>query len=311
MELRHLRYFLAVAEHLNFGRAARALHTAQPSLSQQIKQLERELGVPLFERTKRYVTLTTAGRTLLSEAQSIVESVDLLGVRLGDTAGIPSGRLRIGSYPPATIGVLPRVLPSYRAGFPHVDLVVETVDLAEQARALIERRLDVGIMRGPIVDDRLVGVSIAVDFYSVVLPQEHRLAALASVPIAQLDGETFISLREEAGGEFFAGVTDVLQRHGVRVRGALETSDINAIFALVASGAGISIGSTIVSRLQLEGVAFRILTPATEIGTLRVACRRDRRTVPVIASFIEHIQRLELRFDRAFHDRLVIPASST
>lgn len=302
MELRHLRYFLAVAEHLNFGRAAEALHTAQPSLSQQIKQLERDLGAPLFERTKRYVALTPAGRALVPEAQSIVESADLLRVRIGDTSGVPSGRLRIGSYAPATIGILPRVLPSYRGSFPQVELVVDTVDLEEQVRALVERRIDVGILRGPIADDRIEAVPVAVDFYSVSLPQDHPLAAHAVVPVRDLNGESFISLRRERGGSFYEGVEALLQRHGVHVKESVETSDIAAIWSLVASGAGISIGTTVVSRLRVDGVAFRMLSPATEVGTMRVACRRDRRSVPVIASFIEHLQNLNLRFDLASSD---------
>src|ERR1700722_6122980 len=124
MELRHLRYFLAVAEHLHFGRAAEALRTAQPALSQQIRKLEREAGGPLFERTKRYVMLTPLGQELLGEALAIVESADRLTVRLRDAAATPRGRLRVGSITPATVGIIPRALPSYRERFPHVDLVL-------------------------------------------------------------------------------------------------------------------------------------------------------------------------------------------
>jgi LysR family hca operon transcriptional activator len=155
MELRHLRYFLAVAEHLNFGRAAAALHTAQLALSQQIRKLEQELGSPLFERTKRYVALTALGQELFVEAQGIIETVDSLVVRMRDTSGVPSGRLRVGSIVPATVGVLPRILPSYRERFPLVDVSVTTVGLDEQVRALVQRRIDVGILRGPVRDARI------------------------------------------------------------------------------------------------------------------------------------------------------------
>ncbi len=125
MELRHLRYFIAVAEHLNFSRAAEDLHTAQPSLSQQIRALEDELKMTLFERTHRHVALTEAGRLLLPEARAIVERVDALST-LRDQSAKPHGPLRIASITASTVGVLPQVLPAYREKFPDVEVSVET-----------------------------------------------------------------------------------------------------------------------------------------------------------------------------------------
>jgi DNA-binding transcriptional LysR family regulator len=296
MELRHLRYFLAVAEHLNFGRAAEALHTAQPALSQQIRKLEREAGGPLFERTKRYVMLTPLGHELLGEALAIVESADRLTVRLRDATATPRGRLRVGSITPATVGIIPRVLPSYRESFPHVDLVLDAIALDEQVAALVERRIDVGLFRGPVSDDRIFTVPILREYYCIAVPVAHRFARAPSVRLADLAGETLIWLRGGRGGSFNAGALEMLRAAGVRPGGSIEASDTETNFALVASNTGLCIGSTVICALRFEGVVYRPLLPSVEVGTMILACRRDRRSVAVIASFIDHVTALDLRF---------------
>jgi DNA-binding transcriptional LysR family regulator len=296
MELRQLRYFLAVAEHLNFGRAAEALRTAQPALSQQIRKLEREAGGPLFERTKRYVKLTPLGQDLTGEALAIVESVDRLTVRLRDASAMPRGRLRVGSITPATVGLVPRMLPTYRERFPLVDLVMDTVALDEQVSALVERRIDVGLLRGPISDDRILTLPIVREYYCVAVPAAHPLARAPFVRLADLDGETWVWLRGSRGGSYNTGALEMLHANGVRVGGSIEASDTEASFALVASNAGLCIASTVICGLQFEGVVYRALIPSIEIGTMILACRRDRRAVAVIDSFIDHVKTLDLTF---------------
>jgi DNA-binding transcriptional LysR family regulator len=295
MDIHHLRYVLAVAEHLNFGRAAEALHTAQPALSQQIRKLEREVGGPLFERTKRYVVLTPLGRELVDEALVIVESVDRLTTRLRDASATPRGRLRVGSITPSTVGIVPRVLPSYQDQFPHVDLVVDAIALDEQVAALIERRIDIGIFRGPVTDDRLLTVPIAREYYCVSVPAAHPLARKPVVRLSDLNGETLIWLRGGRGGSYNVGAQEMLHAHRVQTT-AMDAADIETTFALVASNAGLCISSTVICSLQFAGVVYRPLEPTIEIGTMILACRRDRRMVAVIASFIDHITALDLMF---------------
>jgi DNA-binding transcriptional LysR family regulator len=296
MELRHLRYFLAVAEHLHFGRAAEALHTAQPALSQQIRKLEREAGGPLFERTKRYVMLTPLGQELLGEALAIVESADRLTVRLRDATATPRGRLRVGSITPATVGIIPRALPSYRERFPHVDLVLDAIALDEQVAALVERRIDVSLLRGPVSDDRIVTVPILREYYCVAVPVAHRFARAPFVRLADLEGETLIWLRGGRGGSFNAGALEMLRAEGVQIGRSIEASDTETNFALVAADTGLCIGSTVICALRFDGVVYRPLLPSVEVGTMVLACRRDRRSVAVIASFIDHITALDLTF---------------
>jgi DNA-binding transcriptional LysR family regulator len=295
MDIRHLRYFLAVAEHLNFGRAAEALHTAQPALSQQIRKLEREAGGPLFERTKRYVMLTPLGRQLVDEALAIVESVDQLSIRLRDASATPRGRLRVGSITPATVGIIPRVLPTYQEHFPNVELVLDAIALDEQVAALVERRIDVGVLRGPLTDERILTVPIAREYYCVAVPAVHRLAQAPVVRLADLEGETLVWLRGGRGGSYNVGAREMLRAAGVQAV-SIEAADTETSFALVASNTGLCIASTVICALQFRGVVYRPLEPAVEIGTMILACRRDRRDVAVIASFIDHVTALDLTY---------------
>jgi DNA-binding transcriptional LysR family regulator len=296
MELRHLRYFLAVAEHLNFGRAAEALHTAQPSLSQQIIQLEGELGVRLFERTKRHVELTEEGRLFLPEARAVVERVATLAETMRGAAAAPRGPLSIGSITAATMGVLPRVLPGFRERYPLVRFSVETLPIDEQLRALVERRIDVGIVRLPVKDERLATLPIAEEEVCVALARDHPLASRPSIPVRAIHGETFVAMRLERSGGFYERTSALLRRHRVQVAATIETPDIETCIALVASGMGVSLVSAVAASLALEGVVYRTLAPTVTIETMALAWRRDRGTTPGIRAFVEYVRNAHLRF---------------
>ncbi len=296
MDVHRLRFFLAVSEHLNFSRAALALHTAQPALSQQIRKLEQELGGPLFERTKRHVALTPLGQDLLAHARDIVEAVDSVVVRLRDTHEEPRGSLRVGAILPATLGVLPRLLPGYRRKFPAVDLSATTVGLDEQARALMERRIDVGILRGPLKESRIHASAIAEDFFCVSVPEGHPFARQRFVSVKDLRSATLILLQPDRSGSFYEDIGRLLRRHRVTPARTAYSSDVGATFALVASGVGVSLSSTVFCGVSFPGVVYRPLAPQTSIGTMLMACRRDRQAVPVIRSLFEHVAGLPLVF---------------
>src|SRR5215470_3343253 len=152
MELRHLRYFVAVAEELHFGRAAIRLHMAQPPLSQQIRQLEQEIGVTLLNRTKRRVELTPAGRAFLEEARRTLAQAER-SVRTAQRASRgETGFLAIGFVPTADLDVLPRVLRAWRRRCPDVEVELSALSPAQQVEALREGRIQVGILRPPIDD---------------------------------------------------------------------------------------------------------------------------------------------------------------
>jgi len=302
LELRHLRYFLAVAEHLNFGRAAEALNTAQPSLSHQILQLERELGVRLFERTKRHVALTEEGRLFAPEARALIERAASLSETMRGAAASPRGPLQIGSITASTMGVLPRVLPSFHERFPLVRFSVETLPIDEQVRALIERRIDVGILRLPVVDERLGTAPIAKESLYLALSRDHPLASGASIPLRALAGSTLITMRLERAGGFYDQIFARLRRHRVRIASTIETPDIETCISLVACGLGVAIVSSIMRAFQIEGIAYRPLSPSTTIETLAIAWRRERSSTPAVRAFVEHVRDAQLTFGTDYHE---------
>ncbi|GAA2781440.1 LysR family transcriptional regulator [Crossiella cryophila] len=197
--VRHLRYFLAVAEELHFGRAAHRLGMAQPPLSQRIQRLERELGVRLFDRSARAVALTDGGRLLLTEARDLVERAERLRALAGQVARGEVGTLRAGILPDlggGAIGALVRAFGRRCAG---VDLELHEITTAEQQRGLAERRLDVGILRHPFdVHSGLSMGAVLVRELAVVLPVGHRLAERAEIGLAELSGGLVLFPREDA-----------------------------------------------------------------------------------------------------------------
>jgi LysR family hca operon transcriptional activator len=298
VELRHLRYFIAVAEHLNFSRAAEELQTAQPSLSQQIRALEGELKMTLFERTHRYVALTAEGALLLPEARAIVQRVDALAT-LRPASSAPQGPLRIASITASTIAVLPVLLPSYRAAFPDVAVSVETGTLEDDFRDLVERRVDVAFLRLPLADARLDAALVAQEQLCVALPAGHPLSRRKRVPVRALDGLDRVSMRNEYTGGFNEATTEVFRKYNVVPRSDLQTGNVETMLGLVASGMGIAIASAAVKRMLVQGVVLRPLEPDLVFESLCIAWRRDRADLPVIRSFREHVVSAALAFSLA------------
>jgi DNA-binding transcriptional LysR family regulator len=295
MELRHLRYFIAVAEQLNFSRAAEELHTAQPSLSQQIRALERELKMILFERTHRHVALTEAGRMLLPEAREIVQRLDALSTLREASAG-PQGPLRIASITASTVGVLPQVLPAYRETFTDVEVSVETWTIDDDLRALVERRVDVAFVRGPLADTRLEAALVARERICLAMPSAHPLAALPKIPVRAIMDYDIVGMRDEYTGSWNGLMNDVFRNLGVVVHPRFEARTLETMLGLVASNMGIAPCSAIVRHMLVSGVAVRPLEPRRLLESLYLAWRRDRADVPVVRSFREHVAKSNLAF---------------
>src|SRR5437764_4022966 len=196
MELRHLRYFVAVAEELHFGRAAERPNIAQPPLSRQIRDLEREIGAPLFERVPRGVELTPAGRAFLPEARLTLAQAERAQRTAQRAAQGETGRLRVGFVEAAThSGILPDVLSFFRAHLPSVGLSLFELDALRQAEAFQDGRIDVGLLHSPPLDAaRWLRVE---PFYEepviLAVSKTHRLAARARLTLASLTEESFVS----------------------------------------------------------------------------------------------------------------------
>jgi LysR family transcriptional regulator, hca operon transcriptional activator len=186
VELRHLRYFVAVAEELNFTRAAARLRTAQPSLSQQIRRLEGEVGVQLLERTNRRVQLTAAGRAFLREARELLNHADrAVQAAVRADAG-QMGTLSVGVMPAAEIQILPRILPAVASRLPDVKLSLHSVPFADTLAGLRNQSLDVSFLWAPIEEPDLKTYEVLKQRVLVALPAGHPLARLSRVPLERL-----------------------------------------------------------------------------------------------------------------------------
>jgi DNA-binding transcriptional LysR family regulator len=242
VDVRQLRYFVAVAEELHFGRAASRLHIAQPALSQQIRILERELGVQLLERSHRSVALTDAGARLVVEARSVLarfdEAVEVMGrVRDGSV-----GSLRVGVFPGPLRTVLPPVLVELRRRRPDVE--VETRFVQEQPAALLDGRLDLALMPSfgqmgvvPPLAEKVVGR----ERLGIAVPAAHSLARKQLLGATDLAGLPFVFMARESGPDVYDTVLAALRTAGVRPRSMLESSTPESSLSIVAAGLAASV----------------------------------------------------------------------
>lgn len=289
MELRQLQYFLAVAEELNFGRAAARLGIAQPPLSRQIRQLEQELGVELFRRTKRRVELTEVGRVFLEEARQILSQVEQ-GVRVAQRASRGEiGRLVVGFEGSSTYDVIPVSLKVYRERFPEVELVVYAMTTEEQIQALLENRIGIGFVVSPLNDKRLAIEIILREALILAIPESHPLVARNEVRVRELEGESFIMFQRNRGCGLYDQAIAVCQRAGFSPRVIQEADEMQVMLGFVAAGLGITLLSASVQQFQRPGVVYRTLQPSTPKVTLALAWRRDDPSA-VLQAFIEVVR---------------------
>ena len=285
MELRHLRYFVAVAEELHFGRAAMRLRIAQPPLSQQIRQLEEELGVRLLDRTKRRVDLTVPGRAFLAEARRALAQTER-AVRTAQRASRGEiGHLTIGFVPSADLDVLPRVLRRWAERFPHVEITLHALLPGQQVDALRDGRIQVGFLRPPVDETELAVESIQREALVVGLSERHPLARRARVRVADLMADPMIFFPRTAAPGYYDALVGVCRDAGFTPRVAHETTSIQTNLGLVAAGFGVTLLPASIRNLQRAGVVYRPLTPPVPHVVMAVAYRL-RETSPILAAFL-------------------------
>ena len=285
MELRHLRYFLAVAETLHFSKAAQRLGIAQPPLSQQIRALEGELGVRLFERTRRSVALTDAGHALLGRARELRAATQALPSELQRVARGEVGLLRIGfsSTLPLT-KVLRDVVADWRRTHPEVALHLREMHSALQFESLRSGELDVGLVR---YNERAPdGIRLSLlrrDPLRLVVPAGHRFARRKSVPIADCRDEAFIGFPGDAG----TGTGPLLKRlcaqAGFEPRIAQEAREATTQIGLVAAGLGIAVLPAPLEAVRIEGVHYVPLEGEGALLVMSAATRADEASERVLA----------------------------
>jgi len=256
MELRHLRYFCAAAEEMHIGRAAARLHIAQPALTMQIKALESELGVPLFARMGRGVTLTEAGQAFMRETLAILDSVERAVTIARDIGKGSAGRLRVGFTESAAFSpIVSQVLAAFRRDWPAVELVLEE-DLSEALVQSMELgRLDVAFVRSPIrMTDKLVVEPLGKEPMVVAMARDHRLAKRASVRLLDLANEDFVSRKRSTG--LSTAVVAACQRAGFAPRIAQRAPQLSAMVNLVSASMGIAIVPACMREVRTDSVVY-------------------------------------------------------
>jgi LysR family hca operon transcriptional activator len=284
MELRHLRYFVAVAEELNFTRAAQRLNTAQPSLSQQIKHLEADVGIPLLDRSKRHVALTEGGKVFLADAKEILARLDRAVERAARAQQGRSTELVIGVVPAAEIKILPKLIPLVERRLPRVRLVFHNLPSAEQKRLLATGSLDLGILRGPLEDPRLEVEDILWEKLVVGLPARHPLASKKNVSIRQLNNVPFIMVSREGSPELHDAVQAFCERSGLHPRVVQQADNVLGNLNMIRAGIGFGLFPDYATSILPKGVVVKSLAwEPPPMVSLVVAHRRKKQTPAMLA----------------------------
>jgi DNA-binding transcriptional LysR family regulator len=257
IELRHLRYFLAVAETLLFSKAAAQLRMAQPPLSQQIRNLERILGYPLFERTTRGVRLTKVGEYFRERARNIVAKMQddvEMARRLGSGQ---EGVLTVGFSGSVMLTTLPKAIERYRRVYPKVELRLRELVTAEQILSLLDGTLDLGFLRDGEPRDGLSIESIRRERFIAVLPARHRLAGRITIRPADLRSEPFVLFARRMGPLAFDRTVSCCEAEGFRPNVVQEAPQWPTVVRLVAAGSGISLAPACVASFAMPGVVYK------------------------------------------------------
>jgi DNA-binding transcriptional LysR family regulator len=302
MELRHLRYFIAVAEEGHITRAAERLGMQQPPLSQRIKSIERELGVQLFRRKARGVELTEAGRVFLDNARTMLALNERAIEATRQTARGQQGRLCVGVTPTSPFHpFVPRVIYAFREAFPLVSLTLEECLSPELLKRLRDEQMDAAFLRTPMAEpEDLVINSLLEEPMVVALPCAHALAQNdgddTALSLKDLAGETFIVYARQHGSGLYDATTAACLRAGFSPRLGQEAPRITSALSLVAAGLGISAVPASMQRMMMEGVAYRRLKgPNQPKAVLNIASRRSDPSI-VVRHFLSLVRRAARNF---------------
>ncbi|MND83929.1 HTH-type transcriptional regulator BenM [compost metagenome] len=278
MELRHLRYFIAVAEELHFGRAAQNLGISQPPLSQQIQALEQELGARLFERTNRRVELSEAGRLFLEEARLVLAQVDKAAdvarrAQLGEL-----GEMKIGFTSSAPFNSsIPKAIHAFRQRFPAVHLNLKEMSSRDVADALLDESIEVGLMRPLALPESLNAVELFREPLVAVINAAHPLAqsSEAGVRMAALAHEPFVFFPRSYGSGLHAQLLSLARQAGFSPHFAQEAGEAMTIIGLVSAGLGVSVLPASFQRMRIDGVVYRTLLDDDAVTAVWLVQRRD------------------------------------
>jgi DNA-binding transcriptional LysR family regulator len=293
IEIRHLRYFVAVAEELHFGRAAQRLHLSQPPLSQQIRHLEELLGYPLFERTSRAVRLTSAGTVFLERARRTLRKMEEDVEAMRAVGRGEAGSLTVGFIGSGMLTSLPSMLGHYRAHFPKVSLQLRELYTSGAIQALLEGSLDVAFLRDGDPTDGVVAEALFSEPFRAILPARHTLArgsARHAIDAAELRDEPFVFFSPTAGTRAYETPVSICEAAGFRPRVVQEAPQWLTIVRLIGAGLGVSIAPWCVERILTREVVSRRLRVTQ--GTVQPESRielawRVNENRPIVETFCQ------------------------
>ncbi|AIQ59496.1 LysR family transcriptional regulator [Paenibacillus borealis] len=291
MELRQLQYTLQIAAERNFSRAADKLHIAQPSLSQQLSKLEKELGVLLFQRNTSSVELTYAGEKFVDQAQAIIDAVELLRQEMSDISQLRTGRVVVGSMPITGAHLLPHVLPVFKSKYSEVEIALLEDSSMNLEKLTASGQTDLSLLSLPLEIPALAYEVLGEERIDLAVPPEHPLAARSALGIrtslAELKDEPFIVLKE---GQGFRKLTVELCREaGFEPRIVFESNNMETVQSLVATGMGVTLVPHFIARAPRSEFVpvYLLLADPVPSRTLVVAYRRGRYLSRAAEAFIE------------------------
>jgi DNA-binding transcriptional LysR family regulator len=298
IELRHLRYFITVAEELHFGRAAQRLHMAQPPLSQQIRQLEIQLGFQLFHRTKRSVVLTEAGQVFLVESQKILRQLED-AIRIGQQASRGEmGQLAIAFVSSAAYNILPPILRAFRMAVPQVLLELHELTTDQQLQWLREGQIDIGFVRPPLEEEDFACMTVFQESLVVALPESHALGDQPQVMLSHLAREPFILFPRLLAPGLYDQIISLCQQVGFSPNVVQEAIQMQTIISLVAAEIGVALVPTSLQNLQRTGVIYKPLVEATPQAAIALAWRKAEPS-PTVQRFLEVAQEVAQQWTEA------------
>jgi LysR family transcriptional regulator, benzoate and cis,cis-muconate-responsive activator of ben and cat genes len=289
MELRQLRYFLAVAEELSFSRAAKRTCVSQPPLSRQIANLEAELGARLFDRNKHSVSLTETGKVFYAEVVKSLAAVNRAVQMAQSAAKGKTGSLTFGFGGSAAYTLAPPLLRQFRRNFPGVELQLQSVTIAKQLEALRKEVIDVGFVIAPLGDDTIAEEIIARDPLMVALPLGHPLATQRSVSLKSLEAYGFVTLPGSTTFDLFTSHTQQCGKIGFLPLIVQQAETMEVLLGLVAAGIGISIVPSVARRSRITDVEYRPIDDPAAFVEFAIAWRKQNRS-PVLKEFVQLIR---------------------
>ncbi len=299
MELRHLRYFVAVAETLSYRRGAERLHVSQPGLSKQIKELEVQIGVRLLDRDTGGVRLTDAGTVFLDEARDILERVDMAVTASQDAAAGRSGRLTVGNLGAISASFLPVTLSAFRARYPKVEITLQETALPDQIPALKSGRIQLGfsLADGGSMPSEFESAEVLVSRLVVALGRDHRLARQPRVSLSELADDPFLCVGESERNDLHRRrMEGVLKQRGIRHRPLKRVNSFESLTALIAGDHGVSLLLPFTLTRGIDNIVFRRIREDGDDLVVRIQAVWRRGSGPsLVGNFVQVLRDLRTK----------------